>query len=122
MSGITGGTSPTFDSPGDADDDAVFPDAVITILSGPDDAVGIGTTGNAVFVVEVDVVPSSAELTYQWFENTTELEDDAEYDGTNTPILTVANNGEKDDGREYSVVIESGDVSITSGIATITYE
>ncbi len=122
MSGITGGTSPTFDSPGDADDDAVFPDAVITILSGPDDAVGIGTTENAVFVVEVDVVPSSAELTYQWFENTTELEDGAEYSGTTTPTLIVANDSDKDDGREYSVVIESGDVSVTSGIATITYE
>jgi hypothetical protein len=121
MSEITGGTAPTYDTPRDSADDDVFPDAVITILSGPDDAVGIGTTEDAVFAVEVDVVPSSSELTYQWFEDTTELEDDAEYDGTNTPILTVANNGEKDDGREYSVVIESGDVSVTSGIATITY-
>jgi hypothetical protein len=122
MDGISGGTSPTFDAPGDADDDEIFVDAVITILSGPDDAVGIGTTENAVFVVEVDVVPSSAELTYQWFEDTTELSDDAEYDGTTTPILTVANDSDKDDGREYSVVITSGDVSVTSGIATITYE
>jgi hypothetical protein len=120
MSSITDGT-PAPSSPGDADDDAIFVDAVITILSGPDDVVGIGTDEDAVFVVETSVTPDYAPLSFQWFEDATPLSDDAEYSGTTTPILTVTNNGEKDDGREYSVVIESGDVSVTSGIATITY-
>jgi hypothetical protein len=120
MSEITSGT-PGPSSLGDAADDDIFVDAVITILSGPDDAVGIGTTADAVFVVESEVTPDYAPLSFQWFEDTTELSDDAEYSGTTTPILTVTNDSDKDDGREYSVVITSGDVSVTSGIATITY-
>ncbi len=120
FSGISTGTA-TYGVAGDAADDAIFVDAVITILSGPDDAIGIGTDEDAVFVVEASVTPDYAPLTYQWFEDTTELSDDAEYSGTTTPILTVVNDSDKDDGREYSVVITSGDVSVTSGIATITY-
>jgi hypothetical protein len=105
----------------DAADDEFFPDPIITILSGPDDVVGIGTDEDAVFIVETEVTPDYAPLSFQWFEDTTELSDDAEYSGTTTPILTVTNDSDKDDGREYSVVIASGDTSVTSGIATITY-
>lgn len=110
---ITGGT--------DADDDAFFPDPIITIVSQPDDVVGIATTGVAVFTVGVEVIPSYAPLSYQWFEDTTELSDDSEYSGTTTPTLTVLNDSDKDDGREYTVTITSGDTSVVSTAATITY-
>lgn len=121
MSSINGGTLPTYTSVGDAADDSIFADAIITILSEPEDAVGIGTTDDAVFVVDVSVVPSYAPLTYQWFEDTSSLSDGGDYSGTTTPILTVANDSDKADGREYTVVITSGDSTQTSAAATISY-
>jgi hypothetical protein len=121
MSEITGGTSATFDAPGDAADDDIFADAIITIVSQPE-SVGIGTTEDAVFVVESEVTPDYAPLTYSWYENgdTDPIEDGGDYSGATTEILTVANDDDKD-GNEYQVIITSGDVSVTSGIATITY-
>jgi hypothetical protein len=119
MSEITSGTNATFDAPGDADDDEIFADAILTIISQPE-SVGIGTTEDAVFVVEASVTPSYAPLDYQWFEEGSEISDGGDYSGATTPILTVANDDDKD-GNEYTVVITSGDVSVTSGIATLTY-
>jgi hypothetical protein len=110
---------------GDADDDLVFPDAIITILTQPS-SVSIGTTANAVFEVEASTVPSSAVLEYEWQEDDglgggfVDVEDGGDYDGANTPILFVANDDDKN-GYEYRVVISTGDVSVTSGIASITY-
>jgi hypothetical protein len=121
MSEITSGTLPTFDAPGDSNDDSVFVDAIITILSQPEDAVGIGTTEDAVFIVDASVNPSNAPLGYQWFEDTTALSDGGDYSGTATPILTVANDSDKADGREYTVVITSGDTTQTSTASTIAY-
>ena len=120
MSEITSGSA-SYASSGDAADDAVFVDAIITILNQPEDAVGIGTTDDAVFAVDVSVVPSYAPLSYQWYEDTTILSDGGDYSGATTSILTVANDSDKDDGREYSVVITSGDATQTSTGATITY-
>jgi hypothetical protein len=105
----------------DADDDAIFPDPIITIISQPEDAVGVATDGEAVFVVEAEVTPDYAPLSFQWFEDTTELSDDSEYSGSTTSILTVQNDSDKDDGREYTVVITSGDTSVVSTAATVTY-
>jgi hypothetical protein len=123
MSEITSGTNATYSAPGDANDDAVFADAIITIVSQPE-SVGIGTTEDAEFVVEVDVTPDYAPLSYQWQEDDGggfgDLSDGGDYSGTTTEILTVTNDNDKD-GYEYQVIITSGDVSITSGIATITY-
>jgi hypothetical protein len=119
MSEITSGTGATFGAPGDAADDVVFPDAIITIVSQPE-SVGIGTTEDAVFAVEVEVTPSNAPVSYQWQEDGSDVTDGGDYDGATTPILTVANDDDKD-GNEYQVIITSGDVSVTSGIATITY-
>lgn len=121
MSEITSGTQATYEAPGDAADDEIFVDTIITILSQPESAVGIGTTEDAVFVIEASATPSYAPLAYQWYEDTSILSDGGDYSGTTTPILTVANDSDKDDGREYSVVITSADVSVTSGVATITY-
>jgi hypothetical protein len=120
-SSISGGTFPTYTSAGDATDDSIFADAIITILSEPEDAVGIGTTDDAVFVVDASVTPSYASLTYQWFEDTSSLSDGGDYSGTTTAILTVANDSDKADGREYTVVITSGDSTQTSAAATISY-
>ena len=119
MSEITSGTGATFGAPGDAADDAVFPDAIITIVSQPE-SVGIGTTADAVFAVEVEVTPSNAPVSYQWQEDGSDITDGGDYDGATTPILTVANDDDKD-GNEYQVIITSGNASETSGIATITY-
>jgi hypothetical protein len=105
----------------DADDDTLFPDPVITILSEPDDVVGIGTTADAIFVVEAEVTPDYAPLSYQWQEDGGDINDGGDYSGTTTPILTVANDDDKDDGTEYQVVITSGDTSVVSTAATITY-
>jgi hypothetical protein len=119
MSEITSGSNATFTTSGDANDDAILVDAIITITSQPA-SVGVGSTANAVFVVEANVTPSYAPLEYQWFEEGSEISDGGDYSGATTPILTVANDNDKDEN-EYTVVITSGDVSVTSGIATLTY-
>lgn len=119
MSEITSGTNATYGAPGDADDDNIFADAIITITLQPT-SVEVGTTGDAVFVVEFDVIPSYAPVSFQWQEDGIDLVEGGDYDGVTTSILTVTNNNDKD-GSEYVVVITSGDVSVTSGIATLTY-
>ena len=105
----------------DADDDTRFPDPTITIVTDVTDVVGIATTGTATFSVVASVNPSYAPLTYQWYEDTTALSNGGDYSGATTSVLTVANDSDKDDGREYKVVIASGDTSVTSGVGTITY-
>ena len=105
----------------DAADDVKFPDPTINITTDVADAVGVATDGNATFTVVVSVNPTYAPLTYQWYEDTTELSDGGDYSGSTTTVLTVANDSDKDDGREYKVVIVSGDTSVTSGVGTITY-
>jgi hypothetical protein len=122
MSEITSGTSATFDAPGDAADDDIFPDAVITILSEPT-SVGIATTTlpeTVTFSVIASVTPDYAPLSYQWYEEGVDITDGGDYDGATTPILTVQNTDDSKDGNEYEVIITSGDVSVTSGIATLT--
>jgi hypothetical protein len=121
MSEITSGTSATFVAAGDAADDAILADAIITITSQPESAVGIGTTEDALFTVGLSVIPSYAPLTYQWKEDGSNLSDGGDYAGTDTETLIVANDNDKNDGREYTVTITSGDVSAVSAAATITY-
>ena len=105
----------------DAADDAKFPDPTINITTDVVDAVGVATDGNATFTVAVSVNPTYAPLTYQWYEDTTALTDSGDYSGATTTVLTVANDSDKDDGREYKVVIASGDTSVVSAAGTITY-
>jgi hypothetical protein len=105
----------------DAADDAKFPDPTINITTNVVDAVGVTTNGNATFTVVASVNPTYAPLTYQWYEDTTELSDGGDYSGATTTVLTVANDSDKDDGREYKVVIASGDTSVVSAAGTITY-
>ena len=107
--------------PPDASDDTLFPDPTISILTDVVDAVGVATDGNATFSVVTSVSPDYAPLTYQWREDGSNLSDGGDYSGATTSILTVVNDSDKDDGREYDVVITSGDTSVTSGVGTITY-
>jgi hypothetical protein len=113
MSEITSGTFPTYTTTGDADDDAVFVDAAITITSQPA-SVGVGTTATATFSVSASVVPSYAPLSYQWYEEGSILT------GESGTSVSIANTDASKDGYEYQVVITSGDVTATSGIATMT--
>lgn len=119
MSEITSGSNATFTAAGDANDDSIFADAIITITSQPA-SVGVGTTATATFSVTASVTPSYAPLAYQWEES-----DDA---GLTFNVLTgetgtsvsIANTDASKDQYEYRVIVTSGDVSVTSGIATMT--
>lgn len=113
MSSINGGTFPTYSAAGDADDDTVLVDAAITITSQPA-SVGVGTTETATFSVTASVVPSYAPLAYQWYEEGSILA------GETGTSVTIANTDASKDGYEYNVVITSGDVTATSGIATMS--
>lgn len=113
MSSINGGTFPTYSAAGDADDDTVLVDAAITITSQPA-SVGVGTTETATFSVTASVVPSYAPLAYQWYEEGSILA------GETGISVAIANTDASKDGYEYNVVITSGDVTATSGIATMS--
>jgi len=113
MSEITNGSFPTYTQPGDAADDSVLADAVITITSQPA-SVGVGTTETATFSVSATVVPSYAPLSYQWYEEGSTLS------GETGTSVSIANTDATKDGYEYQVVITSGDVTVTSGISTMT--
>jgi hypothetical protein len=110
-----------FAADADADDDTKFPDPTINITTDVVDAVGVATDGTATFSVVASVNPDYAPLTYQWYEDTSALTDGGDYAGTTTTVLTVTNDSDKDDGREYTVVIASGDTSVVSSAGTITY-
>jgi hypothetical protein len=117
MSEITSGTNATYGAPGDANDDVVFVDAIITINSQPA-SVGVGTTATATFSVVASVVPSYAPVTYQWQED-----DGGGFDnlvGATGTSVGIANTDTTKDQYEYRVVVSSGDVTVTSGIATLT--
>lgn len=118
MSEITGGTNPTYTSAGDAPDDAVFADAVLTITTQPA-SVGVGTTETATFSVVVSSIPSYAPLTYQWQEDP-DSGLFATMTGENGPSVSIANTDASKNDYRYRVIVTSGDVSVTSGIATMT--
>ena len=113
MSEITSGTNPTYTLAGDAPDDAVFADAVITITSQPA-SVGVGTTETATFSVVASVVPSYAPVSYQWYEEGSALT------GETQATVSITNTDASKNDYEYYVIVSSGDVAVTSGIATMT--
>jgi hypothetical protein len=119
MSEITSGSNASFTTSGDANDDLVFADAIITITSQPT-SVGVGTTATATFSVVASATPSYAPLSYQWQES-----DDAGLTfinlvGETGTSVSIANTDASKDQYEYQVIVTSGDVSVTSGIATMT--
>lgn len=119
MSEITSGTNPTYSAAGDAPDDAVFADAALT-LSGPTSlSVGVGTT--AVFSVSVTAIPAYAPLAYQWQYASSGV--GAAYTsltGETGTSVSIANTNTANNNFKYRVIVTSGDVTATSGIATLT--
>jgi hypothetical protein len=118
MSEITGGTLPTYIAAGDAADDSVYVDAVISILTQPQ-SVGVGTTATATFSVSASITPTYAPLSYQWQQdpNTGTF---ANLAGQTSTSVSIANTDASKNNYKYRVVLTSGDVSSTSGIATMT--
>jgi hypothetical protein len=117
MSEITSGTSATYTAAGDAADDSIFADAIITITSQPA-SVGVGTTETATFSVSVSVTPSNALLDYQWQEDNGG--GFSNLVGETGSSVSIANTDSSKNGYEYRVIITSGNASATSGIATMT--
>jgi hypothetical protein len=118
MSEITGGTLPTYGAAGDAADDDVFVDAIITITSQPA-SVGVGTTATATFSVTASATPSYAPLSYQWQQdpNTGTF---ANLAGQTSTSVSIANTNSSKNNYKYRVIITSGNTTVTSGIATMT--
>lgn len=122
MSGISTGV-PSISSPvGDADDDELLPDAIITILTQPS-SVGIATTElpeDAEFTVVATVEPSTTILTYQWQEDSGS--GFVNLVGETDPTLLIENTDDSNDGNEYRVVIitSGGDTQVISDSATLT--
>jgi hypothetical protein len=128
FSGITTGTT-TYSSFGDAEDDTVFPDRLITITSQPSNVVGIATTSNTTFAVVASVDPT-ASLSYQWqYSSTgiayTNLSNGGVYSNVTTTTVGVAattNGANRPNGFYYRVVISAtGGATATSNAARLTY-
>lgn len=117
MSEITSGSA-SYTSAGDAADDAVISDAIITITSQPA-SVSVGTTATATFNVTASVTPSYAPVAYQWQQdpNTGTF---ANLAGQTNTSVSIANTNSSKNNYKYRVVITSGGTSVTSGIATMT--
>lgn len=128
FSGISTGTA-AIGSYGDALDDAVFADRLITITLQPSSVVGIATTVNTSFTVSATVDPGAA-LTYQWqYSSTgiayTDLSNSAIYSNVATATVGIASTtvtGTRPDGYYYrAVVTADGGATATSDAAQLTY-
>lgn len=129
MSGITTNVGPTFGAPGDAADDAIFPDRLITITSQPSNRTGILTTTATTFAVVASVDPS-ASLSYQWqYSSTgiayTNLTNSGLYTNTTTATVGIASTtvtADRPNGFYYRVNITAdGGATATSSAARLTY-
>lgn len=113
FSGISTGTAAA-GSYGDALDDAVFPDRLITlsVTASPSNSVGVGTT--VTFTATASADPG-ASLSYQWYDN---LGIRAGSTGVTTYISnpTTGNNGKS----YYVVVTADGGATATSTPITLT--
>jgi hypothetical protein len=105
-------------------EDAVYPDAIITITVQPENS--IETSGDPTsFSVTASVDPAGTTLNYRWQANTgsswSDLTDDAVYANTDTATLDIANNSGLD-GNLYRVQISADGVSANtvSDEATLT--
>ncbi len=129
FSGIGSNTGPTYGVEGDAADDAVFADRLITITSQPSGVTGIATTSNTTFAVVASAEPT-ASLSYQWqYSSTgvayTSLSNGGIYSNVTTATVGVAATtvtATRPDGFYYRVVITAdGGATATSDPATLTY-
>jgi hypothetical protein len=117
MSEISSGTA-SYAGSGDANDDSILVDSIITITSQPA-SVGVGTTVTATFSVIASVTPSYAPLSYQWQQdpNTGTF---ANLSGQTSTSVSIGNTDTSKNNYKYRVVITSGGTTVTSGIATMT--
>jgi hypothetical protein len=129
FSGISSNIGPTFDAEGDAADDAILPDRLITITSQPSNVVGIATTSNTTFAVVATVDPT-ASLSYQWqYSSTgvayTNLSNGGIYSNVTTATVGIASTtvtATRPNGFYYrSVITADGGATATSNAATLTY-
>jgi len=98
----------------DAADDAVYPDAIITIVTQPSNS-SANTGDPATFTVVASIVPSGTTINYRWQESDganafVNLTDTGVYSNTNTPTLTIADNTGLD-GYVYRVQLSAAGVS-----------
>lgn len=120
MSGISTNVGPTYGAAGDAADDAVFPDRLITITTQPQSAsVGVGTT--VTFSVVASASPTAA-LSYQWQKSTTAGGTTfSNIGGATSSSVSIANTNTANDGYLYRVnITAAGGASATSNAATLT--
>jgi hypothetical protein len=129
FSGITTGTSAVGTSYGDAEDDATYPDRLISITTQPSNRTGILTTANTTFAVVASAEPD-ASLSYQWqYSSTgiayTNLTNAGVYTNTTTATVGIASTtvtGDRPNGFYYRAVITAdGGATATSDSARLTY-
>ena len=130
FSGITSGVAAVGNSYGDAADDSVYPDRLITISTQPSNRTGISTTANTTFTVVASATPS-ATLAYQWQYASsvgaayTNLSANAIYSNVTTATVGIASTtvtATRPDGFYYRVVITAdGGATTTSDAARLTY-
>lgn len=109
---------------GDAADDAVYPDSIITILTQP--ANSIANTGDAVFFTVVSTVDPAGTINFRWQESDgtsafVDLTNTGVYSNTSTTTLNISDNTGLDD-YVYRVQLSADGVSANtvSANATIT--
>ena len=132
FSGITTGTA-SYGATGDAADDSVYPDFLITFTTQPSNRVGVATTANTTFAAVVTVSPD-ADLTYQWQYASsvgvayTNLSNDAIYSNVRTATVGIASTSvvaDRPDGFYYRLVAttdsDAGYATSSSNPARLTY-
>jgi len=120
MSGISTNEGSTYGAAGDAADDTIFPDRLITISTQPQSvSVGVGTT--ATFSVVASASPTAA-LSYQWQKSTTSGGTTfSNIGGATSSSVSIANTNTANDGYLYRVnITAAGGASATSSAATLT--
>jgi hypothetical protein len=129
FSGISTNVGPTYGVEGDAVDDAIFPDRLITITSQPSNRTGILTTANTTFAVVASADPV-ASLSFQWQYSTTgiaytNLTNTGIYSNVTTATIGIASTSvtaNRPDGYYFrSVITAAGGATATSAAATLTY-
>lgn len=129
FSGISTNIGPTFGATGDAVDDTILPDRLITITSQPSNRTGILTTTNTTFAVVASADPA-ASLSYQWqYSSTgvayTDLTNGGIYSNVTTPTVGIGSTtitNTRPDGYYYRVGISTTNVTtVYSSVASLTY-
>lgn len=129
FSGISTNVGPTYGAEGDAVDDAIFPDRLITITSQPSNRTGILTTANTTFAVVASADPA-ASLSFQWqYSSTgvayTNLTNTGIYSNVTTATVGIASTSvtaNRPDGFYFRVGVSTSDAAtVFSDAARLTY-